>query len=199
MNGKDIRKLIVSLTQAKKMHQQKAKAEGPGSESIGQSMWDKVTPDDDSGVPKQERGSGESGKAEVNWVQCDSCKKWRTLPPVGHPNYPSALDDDKGWVCGMNTWSPHLADCQVPEESMLSPTAIKIRVWLRRLRTGDKYETRNNLKPLYDKKAACAKSVPVDWIRCCSPLCGKWRACLRTMNGEEVKAVQVSNMGCVCG
>lgn len=134
-------------------------------------------------------------KAQVEWVQCDACKKWRTLPARTHPQYPTSLDEDKRWICTMNTWSPHHANCDVPEESMLSPTAIKIKVWLRRIRTGDRYETRNNLKQINDKKSgqssSTLKSVPVDWLRCCSPVCGKWRACLRTMNGQEIKNIQV--------
>jgi hypothetical protein len=33
----------------------------------------------------------------------------------------------RGWVCSMNLWAPHLASCAVPEESMLSATAVKIK------------------------------------------------------------------------
>lgn len=27
----------------------------------------------------------------------------------------------------------------------------------------------------------------VDWIRCSNPNCGKWRACLRTMDGRALR------------
>ena len=187
--------MISNLSQTAKSIKKKPKigANGANSgEALGQSMWDKTgDPDAEENV---EKGGESSGKSQVEWVQCDACKKWRTLPVPTHPKYPSALDEDKGWICSMNSWAPHLANCQVPEESMLSPTAIKIRIWLRRIRTGDKYEARNNLKPTYDKKSSggtSINSVPVDWIRCCSPVCGKWRACLRTMNGQDVKNIQV--------
>jgi hypothetical protein len=193
--------MIMNLTQTAKKMQHKAKTNGgaaAGGPAVvgGQSMWDQADTDDNATSGKAGGGGDSSGK-QVEWVQCDSCKKWRTLPAENHPKYPSALDEDKGWVCSMNAWAPHLANCQVPEESMLSPTAIKIRVWLRRIRTGDKYESRNNLKPTYDRKTAgttSIKTVPIDWVRCCSPLCGKWRACLRTMSGEEVKSMQVTQL-----
>lgn len=32
---------------------------------------------------------------QVEWVQCDACKKWRTLPAQSHPMYPKQLDEDK--------------------------------------------------------------------------------------------------------
>lgn len=183
--------MVVSLKRSAEVIKQKSRTNPDSSKNIssGHSIWDQSV-DMEDGSPKGDS----SGKAQVEWVQCDACKKWRTLPPPDHPKYPSALDEDKGWACAMNTWAPHLANCQVPEESMLSPTAIKIKIWLRRLRTGDRYESRNNLKPVYDKKSAGTTSittVPVDWIRCCSPLCGKWRSCLRTMNGDDVQAIQV--------
>lgn len=194
VDAKDLKLMIVSLTQAAKNIQKKSKQGGKenanGPEGDRQSIWAEAEENESNSVGT---GTDSSSKAQVEWVQCDSCKKWRTLPAPSHPKYPSALDDDKGWTCSMNLWAPHLANCQVPEESMLSPTAIKIRVWLRRLRTGDRYESRNNLKPICDKKNAGTtniKTVPVDWIRCCSPLCGKWRACLRTMSAEDVKNAQ---------
>lgn len=193
LEAKDIRSLTSSLALTAKSMQKNSKINGKdnsGSEITGQSMWS----EDDSNQAEENIDEADaSGKAQLDWVQCDSCKKWRTLPLRTHPKYPTSLDEDKGWICSMNSWAPHLAKCMVPEESMLSPTAIKIRVWLRRIRTGDRYEARNNLKSAYDKKTAGSnfiKSVPVDWIRCCSPVCGKWRACLRTMNGDDVRVVQ---------
>jgi len=44
------------------------------------------------------------------WVQCDRCKKWRTLPPRV-----SAADLPEIWYCELNTWDPSLASCDVDE------------------------------------------------------------------------------------
>ena len=32
---------------------------------------------------------------QVDWVQCDACKKWRTLPAKTHPRFPSHLTEDR--------------------------------------------------------------------------------------------------------
>lgn len=36
-----------------------------------------------------------SSERQLEWVQCDACKKWRTLPAQSHPLYPKQLDEDK--------------------------------------------------------------------------------------------------------
>ena len=33
----------------------------------------------------------------------------------------------------------------------------------------------------------CSESGEVDWIRCANPTCGKWRACLRSMDIRVLK------------
>ncbi|GMF13301.1 unnamed protein product [Phytophthora lilii] len=48
---------------------------------------------------------------EAKWVQCDSCKKWRTVPRDFN------LDAmPKHWYCNMNTWDERYASCTVAEE-----------------------------------------------------------------------------------
>ena len=44
----------------------------------------------------------------TNWVQCDTCHKWRRV--AWHVDS-EALDEK--WVCAMNTWDPDSADCNV--------------------------------------------------------------------------------------
>jgi hypothetical protein len=60
---------------------------------------------------------------EAKWVQCDSCKKWRTVPRDFN------LDAmPKHWYCNMNTWNIRLASCAVAEEVLKanpSPQAEK--------------------------------------------------------------------------
>ncbi|RMX65009.1 hypothetical protein DD238_005030 [Peronospora effusa] len=66
---------------------------------------------------------------EAKWVQCDSCKKWRTVP--------RDFDLDampKHWYCNMNTWDARFASCAVAEEVVkenLSPQAGKRRYKLK--------------------------------------------------------------------
>ena len=47
----------------------------------------------------------------LEWVQCESCEKWRRLPPQ------IAADDlPEVWTCDMNTWNPASASCDAPED-----------------------------------------------------------------------------------
>ncbi|KAG6952805.1 hypothetical protein JG688_00013118 [Phytophthora aleatoria] len=74
------------------------------------------------------RETSEEEEEEVNeakWVQCDSCKKWRTVPKDFN------LDAmPKHWYCNMNTWDERFASCAVAEEVLKanpSPQAGKRR------------------------------------------------------------------------
>lgn len=46
----------------------------------------------------------------VEWVMCDNCQKWRTLP-----RSTKAADLPEAWQCDMNTWSSY-NECSVPQE-----------------------------------------------------------------------------------
>eukprot|EP01038_Epipyxis_sp_PR26KG_P006089 gene6089-8391_t len=51
-----------------------------------------------------------------SWVQCDSCEKWRSLPPL-----PYAVVDQLGsekWFCTMNIWDELRNNCDAPEETV---------------------------------------------------------------------------------
>ena len=52
----------------------------------------------------------DSKEAQEEWVQCDECSRWRTLPPPNDPLYPHDLPDH--WTCSMNTWHPSKASCR---------------------------------------------------------------------------------------
>ena len=48
---------------------------------------------------------------KYDWVQCESCEKWRRLPC-----WVSPPDEAASWYCKDNTWSPLEANCSVPQE-----------------------------------------------------------------------------------
>ncbi|ETW09984.1 hypothetical protein, variant [Aphanomyces invadans] len=60
---------------------------------------------------------------DAKWVQCDKCKKWRTVP--------EELDltamSNKAWYCPMNDWDVRYASCDVPEE-VVEPKVKKAKI-----------------------------------------------------------------------
>ena len=163
----------------------------------GKTKSDKKSRQNNSSIEKIEKEKED----QEDWVQCDQCSKWRKLPNKSHPMYPSDLPDS--WTCSMNTWDKN-SSCSKPEDSFsvkeLSSGAIKIRIWARRLKAADRYET----KYLRSRGSASGSSNgsaivsggpgsvdrefgDVDWIRCSNPTCGKWRACLRSMDARLLK------------
>ncbi|KAG7400346.1 nuclear receptor binding SET domain protein 1 [Phytophthora boehmeriae] len=70
---------------------------------------------------KREISEEDEDNSEAKWVQCDSCKKWRTVPKDFNldamPNH---------WYCNMNTWDVRYASCSVAEEVLkLNPSPDK--------------------------------------------------------------------------
>lgn len=63
--------------------------------------------------PTVASGGGKKDQAKEHaeeWVQCDSCARWRLLPAPSHPQYPGELPDT--WNCSMNKWNPSQASCR---------------------------------------------------------------------------------------
>ena len=144
---------------------------------------------DDEEEEDDEDGDEEADDAD-DWVQCEQCDKWRRLPPKYHPLYPKILAEK--WSCSMNNWDENSKSCSAPEESVnkkeLTQVAKKIRIWLRRIKSGDKYAkmyASNHGDGTRDTSVS-TRGV-TDWIRCTNPQCGKWRACLRNMSSKVVK------------
>jgi len=50
-------------------------------------------------------------KIAEEWVQCETCKQWRRLPP----NFDKEKLPDK-WFCQMNSWDKTRSKCSAPEE-----------------------------------------------------------------------------------
>lgn len=49
----------------------------------------------------------------VQWVACDACGKWRSVPG----SVDLATLTASRWECSMNSWRPAMAACSVPEEA----------------------------------------------------------------------------------
>jgi CW-type Zinc Finger len=101
----------------------------------------------------------------------------------------------KKWYCSMNNNDPDRARCTAPEEeydSQHTPesaadarTRKHMRVWVRRLQCNEAYETRQPTLTRGKKRAVASSSKdPYEWVRCCNPSCGKWRAVLRMMDAK---------------
>lgn len=132
-----------------------------------------------------------TGASNTTWVQCDKCKKWRLLRGV--------IDEKKlppKWYCSMNKNDPDRARCSAPEEKDdLAPTPESatdararrhLRVWVRRLQCNEQYEARQPTLTRGKKRAVASSSrEPYEWVRCCNPSCGKWRAVLRIMDARQ--------------
>lgn len=131
-----------------------------------------------------------SGSSNATWVECDKCKKWRRLRGV--------VDEKKlpsKWYCSMNKNDAERSRCSAPEEEYETPhtpesaadarTRKHLRVWVRRLQCNEAYEARQPAMTRGKKRAAASSSKdPYEWVRCCNPSCGKWRAILRIMDAK---------------
>lgn len=91
---------------------------------------------------------------------------------------------------------PERARCSAPEEAYETPhtpesaadarTRKHLRVWVRRLQCNEAYEARQPTLTRGKKRAAASSSKePYEWVRCCNPSCGKWRALLRIMDAKS--------------
>lgn len=48
---------------------------------------------------------------KITWVQCDTCQKWRKLPPDVE------VLSEEVWTCNMNEWAPNGGSCDDPEDA----------------------------------------------------------------------------------
>jgi hypothetical protein len=135
---------------------------------------------------------GQTQGQNATWVECDRCKKWRRLR--------GATDAKKlppKWYCNMNKNDPAHARCSAPEENYegqpMTPDMIAdakarkhFRVWSRRIKTQEAYEARQPAMTRGKKRQVVSTCKdPYEWVRCCNPSCGKWRAILRVMGAKS--------------
>ena len=152
--------------------------------------------DDDELMDEFEEASifgATAGSSNATWVECDKCKKWRRLRGVV-----DAKKLPSKWYCHMNKGDPERAKCSAPEEEYETPatpesmqdmrTRKHLRLWVRRLQCNEAYESRLPTMTTRGKKRSTTTSAkePYEWVRCCNPSCGKWRALLRFMDASTV-------------
>lgn len=148
-------------------------------------LEDDIDTDRDGSIFGQTMGASNS-----TWVECDKCKKWRRLRGV--------IDAKKlpsRWVCSMNKTDPERARCSAPEEEYETTntpesaadarTRRHLRIWVRRLQGNESYETRQPTQTRGKKRHVSSSKEPYEWVRCCNPACGKWRAILRIMDAKS--------------
>jgi len=74
-------------------------------------------------VDKEKNKEKKSQQDEQEWVQCESCQKWRRLPADGSIKSESLPDV---WYCSMNTWNKDEASCVADEENYNEKTYTTI-------------------------------------------------------------------------
>lgn len=100
------------------------------------------------------------------------------------------------WYCTMNKNDPERAKCTAPEEEYEAPVTQEtlsdqrarkhLRLWVRRLQCNENYESRLPTMTRGKRRNTTSAKDPYEWVRCCNPSCGKWRAVLRSMDATSV-------------
>lgn len=157
----------------------------------------KTAGDESDSSSEAYRSKKKKQKKEDNrvWVQCNTCDKWRALPPETDS---SKLPDI--WICSLNDTDKERNHCEAPEENFdEEDLELKsfAKVWVKRLRNADRIESKlsNTAATIHKSKIAKVNSgkgqrgkVDVDWIQCSNPACGKWRAVSRGLDTKGLLA-----------
>jgi hypothetical protein len=133
------------------------------------------------------------------WVQCESCNKWRALPPTTN----TASLPDK-WYCSLNIYDKQRNHCGAPEEvyndDASAPLRSFFKLWHKKLKSAERDDkklpvvTRGialellliNINHYYYYFQGKKRKLDVEWIRCSNATCGKWRAVLRGLNTSQM-------------
>lgn len=122
--------------------------------------------------------STQSEAKEPLWVQCNTCDKWRLLPSTVDPE---SLPDI--WTCDLNVYDPNRNSCDAAEESYGKEEDMKdlplksfFKLWVKKLKNADRAEAKMGAPAMTRNRK---RKLDVEWIRCCNPSCGKWRAISR--------------------
>lgn len=174
--------------------------------------------DGDEGVGEEEETSifgATQGAKNATWVECDRCKKWRRLRGVVDARkLPSKWycsmnrNDPERARCSAPEEDYDAATSATPESAADKRVRRHLRVWVRRLHCNEAYESRmarSGKSSVSGKRSTSSSSsvsggvsssigapydpaTPLEWVRCCNPSCGKWRALLRGMDASSVIA-----------
>merc|ERR1712166_205571 len=92
---------------------------------------------------------------EVEWVQCESCKKWRTVPSTMNV---ASLPDL--WYCALNTWNETYNHCNKPQEkdSAIITSSQNNNIDLIR---ANSINTLNNLNTMNNNSVNAISGLPV--------------------------------------
>ena len=145
--------------------------------------------EEEENEPKRKSSSSSSSSSAAEkdtddrvWVQCNTCDKWRALPSTVDP---AKLPDI--WYCELNVYDSERNTCEAPEESynegVDEPLKSFVKLYAKKLKTADKAETRLSSAAMTRGRK---RKAEVEWIRCCNPACGKWRAVVRTIETQHV-------------
>lgn len=123
---------------------------------------------------------------EKNWVQCNRCEKWRSLP-LGID--PSSLPEV--WTCDLNRYDPDRMYCDAPEEDYSKEEEqhdmqLKsfINLWVKRLKNADRGEARLGSTTINRNNKK--RRIDCEWIQCSNPSCGKWRALTKGIESSNL-------------
>lgn len=117
----------------------------------------------------QNSSSAAAISSEVNWVQCNKCRKWRKVP--------ESIDIDSlpdKWFCSLNTWAPAYAKCLSKQEvEDTSPQPITINTDRVLGGGGRKSGSSNSYHNATNNFDGSVKNV--SWVQCERKNCKKWR------------------------
>lgn len=149
---------------------QSAKAQSTRNTAAASHQASESAKAESSGQQQQQQQSGEK-----NWVQCNRCEKWRSLPLSIDPGSLPEV-----WTCDLNKYDPDRMYCDAPEEDYSKeeeqldmPLKAFLNLWVKRLKNADRGEARLGSPPVNRNKK---RRTDCEWIQCSNPSCGKWRA-----------------------
>merc|ERR1712195_65873 len=128
--------------------------QGPGAVPPANNANEKAAADAISSLSSSSSSTNYTSK-EVEWVQCESCKKWRTVPSTMNV---ASLPDL--WYCALNTWNETYNHCNKPQEkdSAIITSSQNNNIDLIR---ANSINTLNNLNTMNNNSANAISGLPV--------------------------------------
>eukprot|EP00939_MAST-03C_sp_MAST-3C-sp1_P004512 g4512.t1 len=102
---------------------------------------------------------GSKKQRKQQWVQCDTCKKWRAVPHF------VKLTETDTWTCEMNRWDSLHSNCEAMEETEADYMLRQRSAWRRNARGGAAAASRNRLLLRFPKKRIQVVVKPDPWVQ----------------------------------